>query len=89
MLQPPPLRIHRMIDALMASPDNRARFLADPETLFEQFGVAEGDRAEMRKGTRDALDRLGVHPSMQFKFLIATGRSPVKPSSFRWYLDKL
>lgn len=71
----------------MADPAARARFVADPEPMFEQFGVPQADRPVLREGTRAALDRLGVHPSMQFKFLMATGRSPVKPSSFRWYLE--
>lgn len=85
--RPPPLRIHRMIDALMADPEARSHFVADPEPMFERFAVAPEDRSALREGTRAALDGLGVHPSMQFKFLMATGRSPVKPSSFRWYLE--
>ena len=71
----------------MADPAVRASFVADPEPMFEKFGVSHEDRPSLREGTRAALDRLGVHPSMQFKFLMATGRSPVKPSSFRWYLE--
>lgn len=78
-----------MIDALMGNPGKRGKFLSDPTPLFEEFGVPEGERTALREGTREALDRIGVHPSMQFKFLMATGRSPVKPSSFRWYLDNL
>lgn len=78
-----------MIDALMADPQARAGFASDPVPMFERFGVPAEDRPALVEGTRAALDRLGVHPSMQFKFLMATGRSPVRPSSFRWYLENL
>ncbi len=88
-MRPPPLAVHRLIERLMADPEARAAFRAAPEPLFEEFAIAADLRPLLVEGSRAALDAIGVHPSMQFKFLIATGRSPVKPSSIRYYLDRV
>lgn len=85
----PPLRVHRFIETLASSPDIRAQFLADPGPLFEQFALEGEQQAALREGTVEALRRIGVHPSMMFKFLIATGRAPIKFGSARYYLDRV
>jgi hypothetical protein len=85
----PPLRVHRFIEKLASSPESRAQFLADPGPLFDQFALEHAQRAALREGTVEALRKIGVHPSMVFKFLIATGRAPIKFGSARYYLDRV
>lgn len=85
----PPLRVHRFIETIAASPENRAQFLADPAPLFDQFALESEQQAALREGTVEALRKIGVHPSMMFKFLIATGRAPIKFGSARYYLDRV
>ena len=85
----PPLRVHRLIERLPGNPAAVERLRNDPERLFDEFGLSSEERAGLREGTRAALDRLGVHPSMQFKFMVATGRSSLKLGSVRTYLDRL
>jgi hypothetical protein len=85
----PPLRVHRLIEAIASSPENRAQFLADPQPLLDRFALEPEHHAVLRVGTVEALRGIGVHPSMMFKFLIATGRAPIKLGSARFYLDRV
>ncbi len=85
----PPLRVHRLIETLPGNPAALARLANEADALFDEFGLSQEERACIREGTRAALDRIGVHPSMQFKFLFATGRSTLKMGSVRYYLDRL
>ena len=85
----PPFALHRFIETMASSAENRALFLADPDALLQRFPLEPQQAAALRAGTAEALRNAGVHPSMIFKFLIATGRSPVKLGSARYYLDRV
>ncbi len=86
---PPSLRVHRLIEGIMSDPENRKLLDADPSALFDRFAIEPAHREHVRAASVEALAAIGVHPSMIFKLLIATGRSPVKMGSARYYLDRV
>jgi hypothetical protein len=57
--------------------------------LFDAFAIAPGIRDALRAATVEAMTRIGVHTSMQFKLLTALGKSPIKPFSIDYYLRQL
>jgi len=85
----PPLRVHRFIEQLMADLDLRAAFQREPAAVLERFAIEPELRAALIDGSPALLQAIGVHPSMQFKFLVATGRSPVNQGSIAYYLDRV
>jgi hypothetical protein len=87
-MRPPPQRVHRMIERMMADLPLRATFLAEPDKVMEQFEVEPEFRGALRAGETEALRGMGVHPSMLFKLLLATGRCPVNMGSIGYYLDR-
>jgi hypothetical protein len=64
-----PYRVHRLIQDLNRDVRLASGFLSDPDSLFEQYGIAPHERQLLREGTPEALMRLGVHPNLQMKFL--------------------
>lgn len=89
MTLPYPGRAYAMILAMMATPALRARFLDDPDSVMDEFEVEAVYRPGLLEGSSDKLGALGVHPSMQFKFLVATGQSPHAKGTINYYLDRL
>ena len=63
-----PYRVHKLIQDLMRDPPRAAQFAADPEPLFDAFGLAEAEKALLRDGSPAALHQLGVHPNLQMKY---------------------
>jgi hypothetical protein len=88
MTSAPPLEVHAMIEALAGNRELQARLRENAAALFDQFSIPAAHRGPMLEGTSDAMHRIGVHPSMQFKYLNATGRPPVKVGSVLHYLDR-
>jgi hypothetical protein len=87
-MKPPPLRVHRMIERMMADLSLRAAYRAEPEKVMEQFEVEPEFRPALRAGETEALRLMGVHPSMLFKLLLATDRCPVNMGKIAFYLDR-
>ena len=85
----PPFDVHRFIEAIASNAETRALFLSDPGALLDRLALEPAEAEALRRGTPEALRGIGVHPGMIFKFLVATGRSPVKLGSARYYLDRL
>lgn len=64
-----PYRVHKLIQDLMKDPVGQAAFAGNPEPTFEAHGLTEAEKALLRDGSPAALDRLGVHPNLQMKYV--------------------
>jgi hypothetical protein len=65
----PPSEAYRLNRCLYALKSDRAfaeRFLADPEAAMVEMGLADAERAEVRRMDRDALVARGAHPYLVF-----------------------
>ena len=67
-----PYRVHQLIQDIWADADTAAQFRADPEPVFEAYGLEEREKALLRNGEHPALIKLGVHPNLQVKYLRIT-----------------
>ena len=63
-----PYRIHKLIQDLMKDQAAAAKFAADPEPAFAQYGLTEDEKKLLRDATPAALHQLGVHPNLQMKY---------------------
>jgi hypothetical protein len=88
-----PYRVHKLIQDLMRDPPRAAQFAENPEPLFDDFGVAEPERALLRDGSPAALHQLGVHPNLQMKYARIRSKPGGPPPSgggpLAAYLDRL
>lgn len=64
-----PYRVHRLIQDLNANPAAAKRFKEEPESVFDDYGITEGERKLLRDGSSAMLIELGVHPNLQMKFI--------------------
>lgn len=86
-------RIHRMIQDLTADPAAAKKFLEDADSIFDNYMLDEIERQLLKDGSRDALNKLGVHPNLQMKYFkirkapMPGGAGAAGPLAY--YLDKL
>lgn len=83
-------RVHKMIQDIFASPDRASAFANDHEPEFARYELSVEEKAALIDGSRAALARLGVHPSLQMKF--GRIRRPAKTGGHSLeaaYLDRL
>ncbi|MGH7859060.1 MAG: subunit of meta cleavage enzyme [Candidatus Binatia bacterium] len=66
-----PYRVNRMIQRTCRRPETIARLNADPEAVFEEFGLDAGERQALREGSPAAMGRIGVHPILQMHWVMA------------------
>lgn len=64
-------RVNRLIQSMCRSPEAIARLNRDPEKVFEEFGLTEGERRALREGTVEAMAGAGVHPILQMHWVMA------------------
>jgi hypothetical protein len=83
-----PAGVHPMIHHLIKTPADRALIKADPDALFDRFGVPEDARPVLRGGGRDDLHALGLHPNLLMKWLIWSGRSTIAGFPISHYFDR-
>jgi|GEM_PF-3524050 len=65
----PPVELHRLISAAIHDPDLAKRLREAPETVYAEFGVPEALREALCADPVAAVEKIGVHPNLQFKFL--------------------
>ncbi len=88
-----PYRVHKLIQDLMRNPAAASAFANDPEPTFAAYELAESEKILLRDGSPGALDRLGVHPNLQMKYVRL--RAPPAPppagggGPMAAYLDRL
>jgi len=66
-------RVHKLLQELV-DPLNAEQMLADPEGLFDRYGLALDERRVLLEGTPESMGELGVHPLLQMMLLFV--RSP-------------
>lgn len=66
-------RVHKLLQELV-EPSNAEQLLADPESLFDRYGLAPEERRALLEGTPESMGQLGVHPLLQMMLLFV--RSP-------------
>jgi hypothetical protein len=63
--------VNLLIQTMCSNPDAIARLNADPEAVFEQFGLSEAERAALRDCSMEAMRSAGAHPILQMHWLMA------------------
>lgn len=84
----PPVELHRLIFALVHSPETARRLREEPDAVYEQFGVPLEQRSQLKEDPRKALRDLHVHPNLQFKYLGACHLLKLAPASIQSFLEK-
>lgn len=64
-------RANRFVQRMCRDPQSIARLNGDLERAFEDFGLDEEERQAFRRGTAEAMGRIGVHPILQMHWLMA------------------
>lgn len=64
-------RVNRMIQHTCKRPETIARLNADPDAVFDAFGLDEDERQALREGSPAAMGRIGVHPILQMHWVMA------------------
>ncbi|MGH7818449.1 MAG: subunit of meta cleavage enzyme [Candidatus Binatia bacterium] len=64
-------RVNRMIQSMCKRAETIARLNADPEAVFDEFGLEEAERQALREGSPAAMGRIGVHPILQMHWAMA------------------
>ena len=64
-------RVNGLIQTMCRNPETIARLNADPEAVFEQFGLSEAERSALRDGSMEAMRSVGAHPILQMHWLMA------------------
>jgi 2'-aminobiphenyl-2,3-diol 1,2-dioxygenase, small subunit len=67
----PSYQVNLLIQTMCRNPETIARLNADPEAVFEQFGLSEAERAALRDGSVEAMGSAGAHPILQMHWLMA------------------
>ena len=63
-----PYRIHKLIQDLYRSKEDRETFKTDPEAIFERFQLTPRERELLRDGSLQSMGALGIHPNLQMKY---------------------
>lgn len=65
----PPVELHRLISAAIYSPELATRLRETPEAVYAEFGVPQWQQEALRADPAAAMEKIGVHPNLQFKLL--------------------
>ncbi|QJR05592.1 hypothetical protein HH800_24450 [Sphingobium yanoikuyae] len=87
-MQAPPAGVHALIEYLVRHPDERGLVKADPDALFDRFGIGDAARDLLQSGSRDDLSRMGVHGNYVIKWLIWSGRPTMPFFAMSHYFDR-
>ena len=72
-----------------SSPGVADRIRADPDTLFDEYGIDPKLRPRLLEATVESLGALGVHPMLRYRFVRALSGSPTGPSPLSHWLERL
>jgi 2'-aminobiphenyl-2,3-diol 1,2-dioxygenase, small subunit len=78
-------KVNDLIQRMCRRPETIARLNADPEAVFAEFGLDEGEREALRAGTPEAMGLLGVHPILQMHYMMARNPGMTKQMSIALY----
>jgi len=84
-----PYRVHRLIQSLFKVPGLLERLGTDAPSVFDEYGLAEDERAALSDGSPEALARLGVHPILQMHYMMARDPAMAAQITIRAYADQI
>ncbi|VVE10068.1 hypothetical protein [Pandoraea terrigena] len=85
----PPVELHRLISAAMRSSDLAAQLRSNPDEVYVTWQVPEWQRELLSGDLWSAMEQIGVHPNLRFKFLALRGQLQLKSVSVAPFLDSL
>lgn len=85
----PPVELHRLISAALRDSDLTARLRANPGEVYAAYRVPDWQQALLSSDLSRAMEQIGVHPNLRFKFLALQGLLRLKSASVAPFLDSL
>lgn len=85
----PPVELHRLISSALKDKALVERIRIDPRGVYELFGVPAAEQSLLLMDPKNALDQIGVHPNLQFKFLGILGLLDLSMVSVEPYIEKI
>lgn len=84
-----PYRVHRLIQSLFKVPGLLERLGTDAPSVFDEYGLTEGERQALAGGDPAALGALGVHPILQMHYMLASNPAMAEQITIRAYADQI
>ena len=81
--------VWRLVSAVTSTPEIASRLRAEPDALFDEFGIETGLRARLLEATVESLGELGIHPMLRYRYLRALSGKRAGPSPLSHWLERL
>ncbi|CAG9243248.1 conserved hypothetical protein [Paraburkholderia unamae] len=85
----PPAELHRLISAALRDAALADLIRTAPQETYAAWQVPAWQRELLTADLGEAMERIGVHPNLRFKFLAMRGVLKLQPASVAPFLESL
>jgi 2'-aminobiphenyl-2,3-diol 1,2-dioxygenase small subunit len=82
-------RVNNLIQTMCRRPETMARLNAEPEKVFEEFGLSETEKQALRSIDPGQMAGIGAHPILQMHYMMARNPGMAQQMSIAAYPELL
>jgi 2'-aminobiphenyl-2,3-diol 1,2-dioxygenase small subunit len=82
-------RVNNLIQHMCRRPETIARLNAEPEQVFEEFGLSEAEKQALRSVDPGQMAGIGAHPILQMHYMMARTPGMMQQMSITAYPELL